>query len=103
MTCSYRTCGNRLPTARPPERSESVRLSGTLCRVPAVLAVAGVRRRHPVAGLTNRDPGEQKHIITGRLADPATNDARNVRRPPVALGSSLAVASAVRRMPPGAG
>lgn len=74
MTCSYRTCGNELPTARLPERSESVRLSGTLCRVLAVLAVAGVRRRHPVAGLTNRDPGEQKHVITGRLVDWATRD-----------------------------
>lgn len=74
MTCSYRTCGNELPTARLPECSESVRLSGTLCRVLAVLAVAGVRRRHPVAGLTNRDPGEQKHIITGRLVDWATRD-----------------------------
>lgn len=74
MTCSYRTCGNELPTARLPERSESVRLSGTLCRALAVLAVAGVRRRHPVAGLTNRDPGEQKHIITGRLVDWATRD-----------------------------
>src|SRR5487761_239478 len=74
MTCSYRTCGNELPTARLPERSESVRLSGTLCRVLAVLAVAGVRRSHPVAGLANRDPGEQKHIITGRLVDWATRD-----------------------------
>jgi hypothetical protein len=76
MTCSYRTCGNELPTARLPERSESVRLSGTLCRVLAVLAVAGVRRRHPVAGADapGRDPGEQKHIITGRLVDWATRD-----------------------------
>jgi len=29
-----------------------------------------------VAGLTNRDPGEQKHIITGRLVDWATMDGR---------------------------
>src|SRR5580693_6679032 len=57
MTCSYRTCGNGLPTARPPERSESVRLSGTLCRVLAVLAVTGVRRRHPVARADAPGPG----------------------------------------------
>jgi hypothetical protein len=27
-----------------------------------------------VAGLTNRDPGEYKHVITGRLAGWATRD-----------------------------
>jgi hypothetical protein len=57
MTCSYRTCGNGLPTARLPERSESVRLSGTLCRALAVLAVTGARRRHPVAGADAPGPG----------------------------------------------
>lgn len=70
MTCSYRTCGNRLPTARLPERSESVRLSGTLCRVLAVLAAAGVRRRHPVAGADAPGPGRAEahhHGPPGRL------------------------------------
>jgi hypothetical protein len=70
MTCSYRTCGNGLPTARLPERSESVRLSGTLCRVLAVLAVTGVRRRHPVARADAPGPGRAEahhHGPPGRL------------------------------------
>src|ERR1700729_4113073 len=70
MTCSYRTCGNRLPTARLPERSESVRLSGTRCRVLAVLAVAGARRWHPVAGADAPGPGRAEahhHGPPGRL------------------------------------
>ena len=72
MTCSYRTCGNRLPTARLPERPESVRLSGTLCRVLAVLAAARVRRRHPVTGADAPGPGPGRaeahhHGPPGRL------------------------------------
>jgi hypothetical protein len=70
MTCSYRTCGNGAPTARLPERSESVRLSGTLCRVLAVLAVTGVRRRHPAARADAPGPGRAEahhHGPPGRL------------------------------------
>jgi hypothetical protein len=70
MTCSYRTCGNGLPTAQLPERSESVRLSGTLCRVLAVLAVTGARRRHPAAGADAPGPGRAEahhHGPHGRL------------------------------------
>jgi hypothetical protein len=80
MTCSYRTCGNGLPTARLPERSESVRLSGTPRRVPAVLAVTGVRRRHPVARADAPGPGraEAHHRgPPGRLG----HQGRRRRRP----------------------
>jgi hypothetical protein len=74
MTCSYRTCGNGLPTARLPERSESVRLSGTPCRVLAVPAVTGVRRRHPVAQRSGaertaaRGHGERTQTPSGQRA-----------------------------------
>jgi hypothetical protein len=80
MTCSYGTCGSRLPTARLPERSESVRLSGTLCRVLAVLAVAGVRRWHPAAGADAPGPGRAEahhHGPPGRLG----HQGRRRRRP----------------------
>ena len=80
MTCSYRTCGNGLPTARLPERSESVRLSGTPCRVPAVLAVTGVRRRHPAARADAPGPGRAEahhHGPPGRLG----HQGRRRRRP----------------------
>src|SRR5512146_2345081 len=88
MTCSYRTCGNRLPTARLPERPQSVRLSGTLCRVLGVLAAAGVRRRHPMAGADAPGPA-QKRIITGSLVGWATRGGGGTGQAADAVRSAL--------------
>ena len=42
-----------------------------------------------MAGLTNRDPGEQKHVITGRLAGWATRDGAGAGQAADAVRSVL--------------
>ena len=53
-----------------------------------------------MAGLTHRDPGEQKHIITGRLAGWATREAEALARPPTPSVPSRASSCRAATPPP---